>query len=210
MTSQRARDRLIERLREKGIRDLAVLEAIRRIPRHLFMDEALASRAYEDTALPIGHQQTISQPWVVARMTELLLEDGVPKKVLEIGTGSGYQAAILGALVPRVYSVERIQELERQARRVIRSLGMRNIRIEHSDGTIGLEQNAPYEGIMVTAAPPVVPNSLLEQLAEGGRMILPLGSGQKQRLVRIVRKDGGFEQTEYEPVVFVPFKPGQI
>ena len=157
MTSERTRERLIHRLRKEGIRDVSVLNALRSTPRHIFVDEALASRAYENTALPIGHAQTISQPYIVARMTELLMAGGPLDTVLEIGTGSGYQTAVLARLVSRVYTVERIESLQKQARRRCRELGLRNIRMRYSDGTMGLPEYAPFDGILVTAAPEGIP-----------------------------------------------------
>jgi protein-L-isoaspartate(D-aspartate) O-methyltransferase len=210
MTSQRVRDRLIERLRGNGIRDERVLNAIRAIPRHLFVDEALATRAYEDTALPIGHGQTISQPWVVAKMTETLLETGTPKRVLEIGTGSGYQAAILAALGLEVFTVERIGELLRTARKRFRSLGF-NIRSKHDDGRIGWPELAPFDAIIVTAAAPSLVDALTAQLAPGGTLVAPVGGSTSQSLMR-VRKDaeGTAEDANLAPVVFVPLLPGLI
>ena len=210
MTSQRVRDRLIERLRGNGIRDERVLNAIRAIPRHLFVDEALATRAYEDTALPIGHGQTISQPWVVAKMTETLLETGTPKRVLEIGTGSGYQAAILAALGLEVFTVERIGELLRTARKRFRSLGF-NIRSKHDDGRIGWPELAPFDAIIVTAAAPSLVEALTAQLAPGGTLVAPVGGATSQSLMR-VRKDaeGAAEEANLAPVVFVPLLPGLI
>lgn len=209
MTSQRVRDRLVERLREKGIVDEHVLNAIRTVPRHLFVDEALATRAYEDTALPIGHSQTISQPWVVARMTEVLLESS-PKKVLEIGTGSGYQAAVLAALGLEVYTVERIGDLLRQARKRLRQLGM-NVRSKHDDGRVGWAEHAPYDAIIVTAAAPALVQALVEQLAVGGQLVAPVGGSGAQSLVRLVkREDGGIDQSTLAPVVFVPLLSGLI
>ncbi|MEL1265205.1 protein-L-isoaspartate(D-aspartate) O-methyltransferase [Pseudoxanthomonas putridarboris] len=209
MTSQRVRDRLVERLRESGIQDERVLNAIRMLPRHLFVDEALATRAYEDTALPIGHSQTISQPWVVARMTEVLLENS-PKKVLEIGTGSGYQAAVLAALGLEVYTVERIGDLLRQARKRLRQLGM-NVRSKHDDGRIGWAEHGPYDGIIVTAAAPALVQALVEQLAVGGQLVAPVGGGGSQSLVRLVkREDGSIDETTLAPVVFVPLLSGLI
>ena len=209
MTSQRVRDRLVERLREAGIRDENVLNAIRTVPRHLFVDEALATRAYEDTALPIGHSQTISQPWVVARMTEVLLESS-PKTVLEIGTGSGYQAAVLAALGLEVYTVERIGDLLRQARKRLRQLGM-NVRSKHDDGRIGWVEHAPYDAIIVTAAAPALVQALVEQLAVGGQLVAPVGGSGGQSLVRLVRReDGGIDQSTLAPVVFVPLLSGLI
>ena len=209
MTSQRVRDRLVERLRESGIVDEATLNAIRVVPRHLFIDEALASRAYEDTALPIGHGQTISQPWVVARMTELLLENA-PSKVLEVGTGSGYQAAVLGALGLEVYTVERIGELLRQARKRFRTLGM-NIRSKHDDGRVGWPEHAPYDAIIVTAGAPAVVPALVEQLRPGGVLVAPVGGSGSQALVRLLRReDGSVEETRLAAVSFVPLLSGTI
>jgi protein-L-isoaspartate(D-aspartate) O-methyltransferase len=216
MTSQRVRDRLIERLREGGIRDERVLNAIRTVPRHLFVDEALATRAYEDTALPIGHGQTISQPWVVARMTEALFsndakaEGAQPKKVLEIGTGSGYQATILAALGLEVYTVERIGELLRTARKRFRSLGL-NVRSKHDDGRIGWPECGPYDGILVTAGAPALVEALTDQLAPGGVLIAPVGGGSAQSLLRLRKAaDGTIEQESLAPVVFVPLLSGTI
>lgn len=210
LTSQRVRDRLVERLREAGIRDERVLNAIRTVPRHLFVDEALAMRAYEDTALPIGHGQTISQPWVVARMTEALFEDGVPAKVLEIGTGSGYQAAILAALGLEVHTVERIGELLRTARKRFRQLGL-NVRSKHDDGRIGWPENGPFDAIIVTAAAPALVDALTDQLAPNGTLIAPVGAASSQSLLKL-RKDaeGNISQTTLAPVVFVPLLSGMI
>jgi protein-L-isoaspartate(D-aspartate) O-methyltransferase len=210
MTSQRTRERLIQRLREKGIQDLTVLEAMRNMPRHIFVDEALASRAYEDTALPIGHGQTISQPYTVARMTEALIQGGMPETVLEVGTGSGFQCAILAKLVRRVYSVERIQALLDLARARFRELGIRNVRLKHSDGGIGWPEYGPFDGILVTAAPTGLPQQLLEQLAIGGRLILPLQKEQGQILLRITRTADGFQQERLESANFVPLQGGTI
>ena len=210
MTSQRVRDRLVVRLREAGIQDENVLNAIRTVPRHLFVDEALATRAYEDTALPIGHSQTISQPGVVARMTEALLQDAVPKKVLEIGTGSGYQAAILAALGLEVYTVERIGDLLRQARKRLRQLGM-NVRSKHDDGRIGWPEHAPYDAIIVTAAGPALVNALIDQLAVGGRLVAPVGGASSQSLVKLTKRaDGGIDEVVLAPVVFVPLLSGMV
>ena len=208
MTSLRTRERLVQRLREEGITNLAVLDAIRNTPRHLFVDEALASRAYEDTALPIGLGQTISQPYVVARMTEALLEDGVPDKILEIGTGSGYQAAILAQLVPAVFSIERIAALLPKARQRMRLLELRNVRFKHSDGSVGWPEHGPYQAIMLTAAPEEIPPALLDQLAVGGRMIAPIGPRGEQALLLFKRTAEGIEQTELERVSFVPLLGG--
>jgi protein-L-isoaspartate(D-aspartate) O-methyltransferase len=209
MTSQRARDRLAVKLREEGIRDLRVLEAIRRAPRHLFIDEALASRAYENTALPIGHGQTISQPWVVARMSEALLEHGRPEKVLEIGTGSGYQAMVLSMLVPHVYTVERIEELLRQARRRFRHVGVKNLRSRHDDGRLGWPDHAPFDGIILTAAGEGIPRQIGDQLAPGGVLVAPVGPAQRQTLVRLRKlEDGSLESEDLGAVSFVPLLGG--
>lgn len=211
MTSQRTRDRLIDRLREKGIRDNRVLEAMRILPRHLFVDEALATRAYEDDALPIGHKQTISQPYIVARMTEALLAESVPSNVLEIGTGSGYQAALLAQLIEQVYTVERIEPLYQQTRKLLMKLGLRNVRCKLSDGTWGWDSYAPYEAIIVTAAAPEVPQALVQQLAIGGRLIIPVGAqNDTQQLLTLVRTEEGVEQHKLEDVVFVPLVSGQM
>jgi len=209
MTSQRTRDRLVQRLRSKGIRNNAVLEAIGSTPRHLFVDEALASRAYEDTALPIGHGQTISQPYIVARMTELLLEVK-PGKVLEVGTGSGYQAAILSRLVDKVYTTERIETLATQSRQRFRRLGYRNVRVQHSDGSWGWPQFGPFDAIIVTAGAADIPKPLLEQLAVGGRLVMPLGDRLRQILVSVTRTPTVYERVDLEPVVFVPLIGGGI
>lgn len=211
MTSQRVRDRLIERLRENDIRDERVLNAIRTVPRHLFVDEALATRAYEDTALPIGHGQTISQPWVVAKMTEALFADGKsPTKVLEVGTGSGYQATILAALGIEVFTVERIGDLLRTARKRFRSLGL-NVRSKHDDGRIGWPENGPYDGILVTAGAPALVDALSTQLAPGGTLVAPVGASNAQRLL-VLRKDadGSLRQDDLAPVVFVPLLSGLV
>ncbi|AMJ56999.1 MULTISPECIES: protein-L-isoaspartate(D-aspartate) O-methyltransferase [Stenotrophomonas] len=209
MTSQRVRDRLVDRLREVGIADEATLNAVRVVPRHLFIDEALASRAYEDTALPIGHGQTISQPWVVARMTEVVLAVA-PKKVLEVGTGSGYQAAILGALGLEVFTVERIGDLLRQARKRFRHLGM-NIRTKHDDGRVGWAEHGPYDAIVVTAAAPALVDALIDQLAVGGRLVAPVGGPGGQVLLQLTRQaDGTIAQEELAPVSFVPLLPGML
>lgn len=208
MTSRRTRSRLIERLRSQGITSEAVLEAIWETPRHIFVDEALASRAYEDTALPIGFSQTISAPVTVARMTEALLQGGPLSKVLEIGTGSGYQAAILARLIPEVYTVERIQALQRKAQQRFYNLRLRNIRLKHSDGKQGWPEYAPYDGIIATAAPAVVPEALLEQLTLGGRLIIPVGSGVQQELRRIVRTETGYRDERLHEATFVPMLTG--
>ena len=215
MTSPRVRDRLIERLRENGIRDEQVLAAVRAVPRHLFVDEALAGRAYEDNALPIGHGQTISQPWVVARMTEAVLaglpaphDPAHPPRVLEIGTGSGYQAAILAALGVQVYTVERIGDLLRTARKRFRSLGL-NVRSKHEDGRVGWPEHAPFDGILVTAGAAALVDALTAQLAVGGTLVAPVGGPGQQSLVCVQRQaDGGFNKEELGQVVFVPLLPG--
>jgi protein-L-isoaspartate(D-aspartate) O-methyltransferase len=207
MTSQRVRDRLIERLRANGIKDERVLNAIRTVPRHQFVDEALATRAYEDTALPIGHGQTISQPWVVAKMTEALLETA-PKKVLEVGTGSGYQGAVLAALGLEVFTVERIGELLRTARKRFRTLGL-HVRSKHDDGRIGWPEEAPFDGIIVTAAAPALVDALSEQLAPGGTLVAPVGGASGQNLLRLRKDaDGNIEQHDLGPVIFVPLLSG--
>jgi protein-L-isoaspartate(D-aspartate) O-methyltransferase len=210
MTSQRTRARMVERLRGKGIRDHRVLEAIGAVPRHLFVEEALASRAYEDTALPIGFAQTISQPFVVARMIELLLEGRDPGKTLEVGTGCGYQAAVLAQIFPQVYSVERIKALLERARRNLLGLRIANLRLAHGDGYAGLEAAAPFHSIIVAAAAPRMPEALLRQLAPGGRMILPLAApAGGQRLVLVERNGRGFIESELDPVKFVPMEAGK-
>ena len=210
MTSQRTRERLVQRLREEGIRDHRVLDSIRNTPRHLFVDEALASRAYEDTALPIGGGQTISQPYVVARMTEALLENGPVENLLEVGTGSGYQTAVLAPLVRRVYTTERIRGLLEQARRRFQALRIRNIVTKHADGGLGLPEYGPYDGIIVTAAPVGIPRALVAQLREGGCMILPVGERDSQVLVRVIRDGDGYRHEMLERVSFVPLLSGTV
>lgn len=208
MTSQRTRDRLIKRLQERGIVNPAVLEVIRNTPRHLFVDEALASRAYDDTALPIGHGQTISQPFVVALMTQTLLRGGVPQRVLEIGTGSGYQAAVLAQLVQEVYSVERIEVLIPAARRRLQELKLRNVRIKHGDGLSGWSELGPYDAILGTAAPEGVPSALLDQLKMDGRLLMPVGGSGGQSLVLITRTEQGYVDEVLDAVSFVPMRAG--
>jgi protein-L-isoaspartate(D-aspartate) O-methyltransferase len=208
MTSRRTRMRLVQRLREAGIESDPVLETIGEVPRHIFLDEALAHRAYEDTSLPIGHNQTLSQPYIVARMTELLLVHQ-PERVLELGTGSGYQTAILSKLFPRVHSVERIRPLQDRARDRLRQLQCRNVLLKHADGGMGWPERGPFDGIIVTAAPTHVPAELLQQLAEGGVLIAPVGEDQ-QVLVEVVRRGERFERRELEPVRFVPLLAGVI
>jgi protein-L-isoaspartate(D-aspartate) O-methyltransferase len=209
MTSQRARDRLAATLKDGGIRDLRVIEVIRNLPRHHFIDQALHSRAYENDALPIGHGQTISQPWVVARMTEALLEFGVPQKVLEIGTGSGYQAAVLAALVPQVFTVERIEALLRQARRRFRQLGLINLRSRYDDGKLGWPDEAPFDAIILTAAGDTIPTRILDQLSPTGVLVAPVGSPSRQTLIRMHGDgQGDFIQEELGAVSFVPLLGG--
>jgi len=210
MTSPRTRGRMVERLRAKGIRDERVLAAIGAVPRHLFVEEALASRAYEDTALPIGFGQTISQPFIVARMIEILLKDREARNVLEVGTGCGYQAAVLAGLFPEVYSIERIKALLGRARANLLGLRLANLRLAHGDGYAGLEKAAPFQSIIVAAAAPCVPETLLRQLASGGRMILPLrANGGAQRLVLLERSGRGFLESALDPVRFVPMEVGR-
>jgi protein-L-isoaspartate(D-aspartate) O-methyltransferase len=208
MTSPRTRERLVRRLRDEGIRDHRVLDRIRNTPRHMFVDEALASRAYEDTALPIGKGQTISQPYIVARMTVVLLEGGPLENVLVVGTGSGYQTAVLAPLVRRVYTTERIQILLDHARRRFQALRIRNVITKHTDGGMGLPEYAPFDGIIVTAAPEGVPLTLVEQLRTGGRMVLPIGGRDEQVLVRVTRTPDGYEHEMLERVSFVPLLGG--
>jgi protein-L-isoaspartate(D-aspartate) O-methyltransferase len=208
MTSARTRERLVQRLVEQGIRDARVLDRIRNVPRHLFVDEALASRAYEDTALPIGHGQTISQPYVVARMTEAVLLAGKPEKVLEIGTGCGYQTAVLSPLVGRIYSIERIEPLYDRARERLRDLGIRNVRFKYGDGFEGWPSQAPFDAILMAAAPHALPPKLLEQLGEGGRLVAPVGPEGRQELVRITRHKDQFHRERLGFVSFVPLLGG--
>jgi len=209
MTSARTRDRLVRRLEAQGIRSSEVLEQIRNVPRHLFVDEALASRAYEDTALPIGLGQTISQPYVVARITEALLDGFSGQKVLEIGTGCGYQTAILAPLVKELYSVERIPELLRKARMRLRELDIYNVHFRQGDGWRGWPKYAPYDGIIVAAAAAELPQDLLDQLAPGGRLIMPVGPAGRQELVCLTRRKGRFEQEALGAVSFVPLVKGK-
>ncbi|HBA66578.1 MAG TPA: protein-L-isoaspartate(D-aspartate) O-methyltransferase [Methylococcaceae bacterium] len=209
MTSMRTRERMVGRLKEQGVTNHKILDAMRNTPRHLFVDEALASRAYEDTALPIGYNQTISQPYIVAKMTELLLASGPLAKVLEIGTGCGYQTAVLSQLVDYVYTVERIQPLQKKAKNLVWSLRHKNISYLHSDGGWGWPEHAPYDGILVTAAPPEIPEMLLRQLAVGGVMVIPIGHAGGQELQRVTRSASGFEVEILESVNFVPFLSGR-
>jgi protein-L-isoaspartate(D-aspartate) O-methyltransferase len=208
MTSARTRDRLVQRLRDQGIVNPAVLERIRNVPRHIFVDEALGSRAYEDTALPIGFGQTISQPYIVARMTEALLEGGPLARVLEIGTGCGYQSAVLAPLVTTLFTIERIAPLMERARERIKELGMRNVRFRHGDGSVGWKAHAPFDGILVAAAPLTVPEAWLKQLKPGGRLIVPVGPEGQQELVRFTRREQRVEKQSLGPVAFVPLLGG--
>lgn len=208
MTSLRTRNRLVNRLRDQGISDERVLDAILSVPRHIFIDEALSHRAYEDSSLPIGFNQTISQPYIVARMTESLLAGGPLARVLEIGTGSGYQTAVLCGLVGKVWSVERIQGLHDRAKQTLRRVGVRNVQFKYDDGNIGWPEQGPFDGIIVTASPRHVPQDLLDQLAIGGRMLIPVG-GKTQQLKLIVRTEEGFEGEVLEDVNFVPLLGGR-
>lgn len=208
MTSQRARNRLLEKLREMGIQSERVLEIMGSLPRHIFIDEALSSRAYENTALPIGYSQTISQPYIVGKMTEALFEGRSLNKVLEIGTGCGYQTAVLAQMVEKVYSIERIDALIAKTRERMFALKLRNVRIKHGDGNVGWPNQAPFDGIIVTAAPIGVPASLLEQLAVNGRLIIPVGKTGEQQLKRITRTESGFEEEILDCVSFVPMLEG--
>jgi len=213
MTSQRTRDRLIDKIKQLGIKDQNVLRVMRLVPRHLFMDEALASRSYENTSLPIGHGQTISQPYIVARMTELLLKgDNKLDNVLEVGTGSAYQAAVLGGLVKKLHTVERILPLYRTARDLLYDLGYRNIHVHHADGTWGWQESAPYDAIMVTAAPDKIPKSLIEQLKIGGRMVIPVGKKNGEQVLQVVIRQSENDHIieNHESVVFVPFLQKEI
>ena len=208
MTSQRTRIRMIERLRSQGIQDEVVLAAMSAVPRHIFVDEALASRAYDDVSLPIGHAQTISQPYIVARMIEMLRNGKQLNRVLEVGTGCGFQAAVLGHVAREVYSVERIQPLFKRASTSLKELQIRNVTLSYADGTMGRPEIAPFDGIIMAAAATHVPQALLEQLAVGGRMVLPLGA-QEQFLTLIERDEKGFHESRLEAVKFVPILTGK-
>lgn len=211
MTSQRTRDRFVDRLQQKGIENTEVLRVMRVVPRHLFVDEAMASRSYEDASFPIGHGQTISQPFIVARMTELLIENSDLENVLEVGTGSGYQAAVLGGLVKNLHTVEVIPELYRQSRDLLYNLGYRNIRTHLSDGSWGWEDAAPYDAIMVTAAPEEIPSALLQQLKIGGSLVIPVGAQNSEQILKLVTRTSkmNFKTTDHEAVVFVPLVGGK-
>jgi protein-L-isoaspartate(D-aspartate) O-methyltransferase len=208
MTSRRTRQRMVERLKKQGIKNTAVLEVMRHTPRHIFVDEALASRAYEETALPIGYNQTISRPYIVAKMTELLLEKKRPTNVLEIGTGCGYQTAILAQLVDWVYSIERILPLQKKALHHLTDLSVENVSYRHDDGALGWQEHAPFNGILVSAATDNIPQNLLQQLAVHGVMLIPIISEKGQFLQRITRLGIGYQIETLEPVSFVPFLSG--
>ena len=209
MTSQRTRDRLVRRLQQQGISNEQVLEVMRRVPRHLFVDEALAHRAYEDTALPIGYGQTISQPYIVAQMTQLLLEDGMPNSVLEIGTGCGYQTAVLANIFHQVYSIERIEALYLQAKQRLAELGLYNVQLRYTDGTEGWPNPSyRFDRIIMTAACTEIPQALVSQLSDGGIMILPFDNGTDQTMTKVTRSKGGLVSEALEKVVFVPLLPG--
>ena len=210
MTSGRARERLVKRLESNGIKNSQVLDAMRHTPRHLFVDEALSHRVYEDVSLPIGFSQTISQPYIVARMTEILLADGPLGRVLEVGTGSGYQSSVLARLVTHVYSLERIRPLQDRAKSILKELKQSNITFRYSDGCIGWADNGPYDGILVAAAPKVIPSELLEQLKIGGRLVIPVGDASQQELHLVVRTENGFDDQVIESVLFVPLVPGNV
>ena len=213
MTSARTRERLIDTLRREGIKNEAVLERMQSVPRHLFVDEALASRAYENTVLPIGYGQTISQPYIVALMTEALVAESAEAKVeltkvLEIGTGCGYQTAVLAPFVRHVYSIERVEALYKRASRQLRELGINNVSLRHADGLHGWASQAPFQGILVAAAPVEIPQRLLEQLDEGGRMLIPIGRRGRQSLLCVTRQGNEFQRKELESVSFVPLLEG--
>ncbi len=212
MTSQRTRDRMMQRLRDQGIRSLAVLDLMRSTPRHIFLDEALAQRAYEDSALPIGYQQTLSQPYIVAKMTELLFQKGPRARILEIGTGSGYQTAVLANMpgVERVFSIERIQPLQEKARERLRMLKIYNVTYRLADGAIGWADQGPFDGILAAAAPQEIPAELIAQLADGGRLVIPVGDDAEQNLVVVDRLGEEVVRTVIEPVRFVPLLGGTI
>src|SRR6201992_3836497 len=208
MTSARPRDRLVQRLRDQGITNLSVLDRVKNVPRHIFVDEALGSRAYEDTALPIGFGQTISQPYIVARMTEALLEGGPLHSVLEVGTGCGYQTAVLAPLVDRLYTIERIEPLMIRAKERIKELAIRNVRFRYGDGIQGWKAHSPFDGILVAAAPLTVPEALIQQLKVGGRLLVPVASEGEQQLIRFTRREQRIEKESLGPVAFVPLLGG--
>ena len=208
MTSARTRDRLVQRLRDAGIQDERILDTIRNTPRHLFIEEALAHQAYDDTALPIGHGQTISQPWVVARMTELLMAGDRRRKILEIGTGCGYQTAVLAPYCDELYSVERIRPLQDQARKRLLRLGLAKVQLKHADGGFGWKSEAPFDGILAACARADIPQELLDQLADGGRLVMPVGDDRKQILTVVDRDGDEFHRQSLDAVRFVPFQRG--
>jgi protein-L-isoaspartate(D-aspartate) O-methyltransferase len=210
MTSQRTRERLLGRLMDQGIESMQVLDVIRSTPRHIFLDEALSHRAYEDVALPIGHNQTISQPYIVARMTEAIITSGATDKVLEVGTGCGYQTAVIARLAGEVYSVERIKPLLDRARQNLKKLRLRNVSFKHSDGSLGWPERGPFDAIMTTAAPQQIPDELLAQLADGGRLVIPVGGNDHQELKLITRTGNQFESQTLDLVRFVPLLRGQV
>lgn len=211
MTSQRTRERLLGRLIEQGISNMHVLDVIRSTPRHIFLEEALSHRAYEDVALPIGYNQTISQPYIVARMTEAILESGPLDRVLEIGTGCGYQTAIIAKLAKNVYSVERIKPLLDRAKKNLKLLGIRNTEFKHCDGSLGWEKESPFDAVITTAAPQIIPGELLQQLnRNGGRLVIPVGGEDKQELKCIIRSDESFQEETLGAVRFVPLLMGQV
>ncbi len=210
MTSQRTRDRMVGRLADQGITNIQLLDVMRNTPRHLFIEEALAHRAYEDAALPIGKNQTISQPYVVALMTQLLLANGPIDSVLEVGTGCGYQTAILAQLVKRVCTVERILSLQESAEQRLRDLEFRNIEYAHGDGYQGWRARAPFDAIIITAAPRAIPEMLIDQLASEGKMVLPVGDEKDQNLQVLTRTEGGYEVEPLMPIRFVPLQPGVL
>lgn len=210
MTSQRTRERLLGRLMDQGIASMEVLDVMRTTPRHIFLDEALSHRAYEDVALPIGHNQTISQPYVVARMTEAIVKSGKMDKVLEIGTGCGYQTAVIAQLAKRVVTVERIKPLLDRAKKNLKLLGLRNIDFKHDDGSLGWPDRGPFDAIITTAAPQQVPQELLQQLDEGGRLVIPVGGDDAQELKLIQRHGNEFEERILDKVRFVPLLMGQV
>jgi len=207
--SRRSGEILAQKLHAEGIRDQRVLQAIAQSPRHIFVPEILAHKAYDNTALPIGQGQTISQPYIVAKMSELLLADGVPESILEIGTGSGYQTSILAQLVPKIFSVERIKSLQWQAKRRLQSMDLHNVSMKHGDGWKGWSSKSPFQAIIVTAAPTEVPKALLEQLAEGGRLVIPVGL-DTQILKVITRHGDEYKEQQVEMVKFVPLVPGDL
>ena len=209
MTSMRTRERLVSRLRDEGIDDSTVLDAIRSVPRHLFVDEALASRAYDNVALPIGMGQTISQPYIVALMTQAVVAPPAPSRVLEIGTGCGYQTAVLASLVNRVFTVERIELLLTRARRRLRELDVRNVQFKHDDGAVGWPERGPFDAVLVTAAPPRLPAALVDQLVVGGRLVIPIGDARGQSLKVFTRTEAGVDEDTIVDVSFVPMLGGR-